>query len=88
MYRLVNLCQKISISKSVGLNAEPLHLPTVDQWPIGNGIFSKKQISISGWNVNGFRSIMKKGELQTFMDRTKPDFLCLNETKIDFKKYQ
>lgn len=32
------------------------------------------------WNVNGIRAVMQKG-LHDFLDKQKPDFLCLQETK-------
>ena len=35
------------------------------------------------WNVNGIRATLKSGSFATFMERAKPDILCLNETKID-----
>ena len=34
------------------------------------------------WNVNGLRACMKKGFL-TFYQEQKPDFLCLQETKME-----
>jgi len=43
---------------------------------------------VSGWNVNGIRAIMRKNQLVPFLEEIKPDFLCINETKIDYKAYQ
>ena len=34
------------------------------------------------WNVNGLRACMKKG-FEDFYQGQKPDFLCLQETKMD-----
>lgn len=42
-----------------------------------------KDISIYSWNVAGLRSILKKGLLQSFVEKENPDILCLNETKVD-----
>lgn len=41
------------------------------------------------WNVNGVRAIVKKGKLQSLFEKYKSeaDFICLNETKIDYKHY-
>lgn len=38
-------------------------------------------MKIISWNVNGFRSIVKKGFLQ-WVDEAAPDILCLQETKV------
>lgn len=38
-------------------------------------------MNIFSWNVNGIRSVIKKGALQTFFAQTNPDILCLQETK-------
>ena len=35
------------------------------------------------WNVNGIRSVLRKGELQKFLDDYAPDILCLQETKAE-----
>jgi exodeoxyribonuclease III len=35
------------------------------------------------WNVNGLRSIFKKGTLATLLEEWKPDVLCLQETRWD-----
>ena len=34
------------------------------------------------WNVNGLRACMKKGFLDFYRER-EPDFLCLQETKME-----
>jgi exodeoxyribonuclease-3 len=38
------------------------------------------KIKIISWNVNGIRAVHKKGFLNWFAE-TKPDILCLQETK-------
>lgn len=52
-------------------------------------------MKIYSWNVNGIRAVVRKGELQKFMAKHKPDILCLQETKaeqgqseIDFESYE
>lgn len=39
-------------------------------------------MNLISWNVNGIRAILKKGFLD-FVDKTKPDILCLQETKAE-----
>ena len=38
------------------------------------------RVKIYTWNVNGIRAVEKKGFLD-WLDQTKPDVLCLQETK-------
>lgn len=38
-------------------------------------------IRIYSWNVNGIRSVVNKGCLQSFLRSHRPDVLCLQETK-------
>ncbi len=38
-------------------------------------------MKIFSWNVNGIRAVKRKGMLEPFIDRYKPDILCLQETK-------
>jgi exodeoxyribonuclease-3 len=52
-------------------------------------------LKIYSWNVNGIRAVVRKGALQAFMAKHKPDILALQETKarqgqaeIDFKGYE
>jgi exodeoxyribonuclease-3 len=52
-------------------------------------------MKLASWNINGIRSVHKKGDLAAFVDRVKPDILCLQETKaaehespVDFPEYQ
>ncbi|MBR9678729.1 MAG: exodeoxyribonuclease III [Nanoarchaeota archaeon] len=42
-------------------------------------------MKIISWNVNGIRSVMRKG-FNEFLEREQPDMLCLQETKINEKK--
>ena len=50
---------------------------------------------IYSWNVNGIRAVDRKGEFLPFIEKHRPDILCLQETKaqqhqseIDLKDYQ
>jgi hypothetical protein len=45
----------------------PRHLPTTDRWQICEGKIPSKELRISGWNVNGIRSVIKKNELCPFI---------------------
>lgn len=38
-------------------------------------------MKIYSWNVNGIRASIKKGALQSFIEKHQPDVLCLQETK-------
>ena len=38
-------------------------------------------MKIYSWNVNGLRSVLKKGALAKLIDTHQPDILCLQETK-------
>ncbi len=38
-------------------------------------------MKLFSWNVNGIRSVIKKGEFQKFIQTYQPDVLCLQETK-------
>jgi exodeoxyribonuclease-3 len=38
-------------------------------------------IKIYSWNVNGIRAVQKKGLWQPFIDKEKPDIICLQEIK-------
>jgi len=40
----------------------------------------KKYKTLVSWNVNGVRSVVKKGFLD-WLDKTKPDIVCIQETK-------
>jgi len=45
------------------------------------------KLSISSWNVNGIRSVINKKELENYIEKHKPDMLCINETKIDLEAF-
>lgn len=38
-------------------------------------------MKLYSWNVNGIRSVWKKGALQDFVAKHQPDILCIQETK-------
>lgn len=38
-------------------------------------------MKIYSWNVNGLRSVIKKGSLTDFISEAQPDILCIQETK-------
>jgi exodeoxyribonuclease-3 len=40
-------------------------------------------MKIISWNVNGIRAVHKKGLFVEFVDKYKPDVLCLQETKAE-----
>lgn len=40
-------------------------------------------MKIVSWNVNGIRSIHKKGTFTAFVEKEKPDIVCLQETKAE-----
>lgn len=51
-------------------------------------------MKIISWNINGIRAVHKKGLFVPFINKYKPDILCLNETKaeqhqseVDLKDY-
>ena len=52
-------------------------------------------MKIYSWNVNGIRAVLRKGDLQSFIEKHQPDILCLQETKaqegqaeIDLPEYE
>lgn len=52
-------------------------------------------MKIISWNVNGIRAVHKKGLFLPFVEKYKPDILCLQETKaqqaqseVDLKEYE
>lgn len=54
-----------------------------------------KPLTIISWNVNGIRAVQKKGLFMPFIEKYKPDILCLQETKaiqgqaeIDLPEYE
>ena len=44
---------------------------------------AKGRVKIISWNVNGIRAVHKKGFFLPFLDKYKPDILCLQETKAE-----
>ncbi|MBR3256994.1 exodeoxyribonuclease III [Candidatus Saccharibacteria bacterium] len=38
-------------------------------------------LSLYSWNINGLRAVLKKGNLQDFIEKESPDILCLQEIK-------
>lgn len=40
-------------------------------------------MKLISWNVNGIRSVLGKGNLQTLLQEEKPDILCLQEIKAE-----
>lgn len=40
-------------------------------------------MKIFSWNINGIRAVIRKGELQNFINTYDPDILCLQETKAE-----
>ncbi|MDU0812599.1 exodeoxyribonuclease III [Bacillus siamensis] len=39
-------------------------------------------MKLISWNVNGLRAVMKKRDINTYVQETKADILCLQETKV------
>jgi exodeoxyribonuclease-3 len=53
-----------------------------------------RQVKLFSWNINGVRSAIKKGSLQSFVAEHEPDILCLqeiraheSEAEVDFPQY-
>lgn len=40
-------------------------------------------MKLISWNVNGIRSVHRKGMLVPFLEKVKPDIVCLQETKAE-----
>lgn len=38
-------------------------------------------MKLYSWNVNGIRAVINKGAFQSFIEKERPDILCLQETK-------
>ena len=57
--------------------------PALKEYPkIPNDI--NKKLKIVHWNVNGLRPLLRKKELDNLISEEDPDFICFNETKIDY----
>lgn len=54
----------------------------------GNGSFKNGKVNIWMWNINGINAVLKKGNMQHFIDSANPDIICFNETKIDKDKIE
>lgn len=48
----------------------------------GSGVFSKPEVHITSWNVNGIRAWIKKASVMEFCNSDEFDVLCFNETKL------
>lgn len=40
-------------------------------------------MKLFSWNVNGIRAVVRKGEIQKFIENYQPDIFCLQETKAE-----
>jgi exodeoxyribonuclease III len=40
-------------------------------------------MKVYSWNVNGIRAVIRRGDLQRFLEVHQPDVLCLQETKAE-----
>ena len=69
---------KRNIAFAMAFNKSYESRPQGLEWKTGEGTYSSHSIKISGWNVNGYRAIMRSGDLQNFMGKVSPDFMCLN----------
>ena len=66
------------------------HIKNVSKKGVKDNIFLKhvkikkrmKKMKIIGWNVNGLRACMKKGEFQALIEREDPDIVAIQETKM------
>lgn len=85
MKRTQNLAYQIS--KMANYASKPLHPPTTDRWVYGSGR-TPHHLKISLWNVNGLRSVIKKGDFQNYMKMADPDIMCINETKMDLSAFE
>lgn len=73
--------------KMANFLSTPRHPATTELWSYANSTLPSR-LRIALWNVNGVRSILKKGTFHTFLDQYSPDILCLNETKLDLEAYK
>ncbi len=46
-------------------------------------VWYRVQVKLISWNVNGIRSVHRKGALAPFLNTVKPDIVCLQETKAE-----
>src|ERR1700724_2118958 len=45
-------------------------------------------MKIFSWNVNGIRAVIKKGVFQPFLEKFRPDIVCLQETKAERGQFE
>src|SRR5258706_12400629 len=45
-------------------------------------------MKIFSWNVNGIRAVIKKGLFQPFLEKYRPDIVCLQETKAERGQFE
>lgn len=64
-------------SKMANYASEPRHQSTSSLWNYADGK-TPSELKISSWNVNGFRSVIRKGLLQSYLLQHDPDMLCIN----------
>src|SRR3989344_8084834 len=57
----------------------PLYLTACPTIPTTYDVCMK----LISWNVNGIRSVHKKGALVPFLEKVKPDIACFQETKAE-----
>jgi hypothetical protein len=58
---------------------------------IGSAISSGERfekMKIFSWNVNGIRAVIKKGVFQPFLEKFRPDIVCLQETKAERGQFE
>merc|ERR1712087_435540 len=60
-----------------------VNTPYVEANHLGDGKWSNDKIKLSSWNINGLRAILKRGDLQKYIDSSKPDAIFIGETRID-----
>ena len=61
-----------------------LENPSLKVYPkIPNDINTK--FKLIHWNINGLRPLLRKNELDILIKEEDPDFICFNETKIDYE---
>lgn len=55
---------------------------SLHRWNYGEGSTPSKLI-ICNWNVNGLRSVLSKKLFYPYINKLKPDIICITETKMD-----
>ena len=75
---------KVSKTKSKQFAGEEAHhsQSSEGKWSYGSGK-TPDQLFLSSWNVNGIRAVLNRKDLQEYLNKAKPDIICINETKID-----